>query len=236
MKKIELPLCTLLSQVLVAFTIEFDNEFEHQMPHRTTNHGSTNPSGPWLVSLVMWSNCMRFVGEQGVTVGELEALARTPTNLNGMQRWGYVVVAPDPADKRPKPPRRDWLIHATSRGRQAQQVWRPLFGGIEKRWEKRVGKREIDSLRQALETVATQIKTDLPDCLPILGYGLHGKVSTRKPGERSPADGSLPALIARALLEFALEFEGKSSLSSQSAPTSYACSMRMACRSAIFPG
>ena len=31
-----LPLSTLLSQALVAFTIEFDNEFEHQMPHRTT--------------------------------------------------------------------------------------------------------------------------------------------------------------------------------------------------------
>jgi hypothetical protein len=29
-----LPLPTLLSQALVAFTIEFDNEFERQMPHR----------------------------------------------------------------------------------------------------------------------------------------------------------------------------------------------------------
>jgi len=28
-----LPLSTLLSQVLVAFTIEFDNEFERRMPH-----------------------------------------------------------------------------------------------------------------------------------------------------------------------------------------------------------
>jgi hypothetical protein len=65
------PLPTLLSQALVAFTIEFDNEFEHRMPHRTTNHGSTNHGSkrgsrqdPWLVSLVMWSNCMRFAGER----------------------------------------------------------------------------------------------------------------------------------------------------------------------------
>jgi hypothetical protein len=28
-----LPLPTLLSHALVAFTIEFDNEFEHQVPH-----------------------------------------------------------------------------------------------------------------------------------------------------------------------------------------------------------
>jgi hypothetical protein len=36
-----LPLPALLSQALVAFTIEFDNEFERQVPHRTTNHGAT---------------------------------------------------------------------------------------------------------------------------------------------------------------------------------------------------
>src|SRR5580704_9041154 len=115
-----LPLSALLSQALVAFTIEFDNEFEHQMPHRTTNHGSTtgSPDGPWLVSLVMWSNCMQFIGEDGVRVGELEDLARTPTNLNGMERWGYVTVQPDPADTRPKPPRSAWVIRATPKGKK----------------------------------------------------------------------------------------------------------------------
>ncbi|MGA9630858.1 MAG: helix-turn-helix domain-containing protein, partial [Candidatus Acidiferrales bacterium] len=104
-----LPLPTLLSHALVAFTIEFDNEAEHQLPHRTTEHGATPGAvhSPWLVSMVMWTNCMQFVGEEGVTVGELERLARTTTNLNGMQRWRYIDVAPDPADRRPKPPRRD---------------------------------------------------------------------------------------------------------------------------------
>jgi hypothetical protein len=76
----------LLSYALVAFTIEFDNEFEHQVPHRTTNHGSTSGrrSGPWLVSLAMWENCMRYVSEEGVTARELERRARTGTNLDGM--------------------------------------------------------------------------------------------------------------------------------------------------------
>jgi hypothetical protein len=32
-----LPLSALASQALVAFVVELDNEFEHQMPHRTTN-------------------------------------------------------------------------------------------------------------------------------------------------------------------------------------------------------
>jgi hypothetical protein len=49
----QLPLPALLSQVLVAFTIDFDNEFEHQVPHRTTNHGSATGSVPWLVSRVI---------------------------------------------------------------------------------------------------------------------------------------------------------------------------------------
>jgi hypothetical protein len=35
-----LALSALLSQVLVAFIIECDNEYERQMPHRTSDHGS----------------------------------------------------------------------------------------------------------------------------------------------------------------------------------------------------
>jgi hypothetical protein len=56
--------------VLVAFTIECDNEFERQMPHRTSNYGSTagQGAGPWLVSMAMWWTCMRFVAEDGVRV------------------------------------------------------------------------------------------------------------------------------------------------------------------------
>ncbi len=221
MKAERLPLSALLSQVLVAFTIEFDNEFEHQMPHRTTKHGSTGGSqrGPWLVSMVMWSNCMRFVGEHGVSVRDLEELARTPTNLRGMERWGYIVVEPDPADSRPKPPRCDWLIRPTLNGRKAQEVWRSLFDLIEKRWEARFGKDEIDQLRQSLWGLIRQIGMELPDCLPILGYGLFSKGpdSQRRPsaGREDSTDSrlSLPALLSRVLLAFAIEFERESQLS-----------------------
>src|SRR5580700_5244881 len=185
-----LPLSALLSQALVAFTIEFDNEFERQMPHRTTNHGSTaGPrQGPWLVSLVMWWNCMRFVGEEGVPVAELETLARTKTNLNGMQRWGYIVVEPDPADRRPKPPRSSWVIRATPKGRKAQEVWQPLFGAIETRWQERFGKEHIDQLRESLWALISQFDVALPDCLPILGYGLFSRGPDHK--GRAPAGGA----------------------------------------------
>jgi DNA-binding MarR family transcriptional regulator len=212
-----LPLSTLLSQALVAFTIEFDNEFEHRTPHWTTNHGPTTGlhNGPWLASLVMWSNCMQFIGEDGVRVGELENLARTSTNLNGMERWGYVTVQPDPADRRPKPPRSAWLIRATPKGRKAQEVWRPLFGVIEKRWEERFGKDKIGQLRESLSSLVGEIDIDLPDCLPILGYGLFSKAPDHKrtPTDRDLSSVTLVTLLSRVLLAFAIEFERESDLS-----------------------
>lgn len=96
MNAVHLSLSTLLSQTLVAFIIEFDNEFENRMPHRTTNFGSTGGSrqGPWLVSLAMWADCMQLVSAEGITLGELQRRARMGTNLSGMQRWGYIIAAP----------------------------------------------------------------------------------------------------------------------------------------------
>ncbi|MBZ5607438.1 MAG: MarR family winged helix-turn-helix transcriptional regulator [Acidobacteriia bacterium] len=215
-----LPLSTLLSQTLVAFTIEFDNEFEHQMPHRTTNHSTSGSrDGPWLVSLVMWSNCMRFVSEDGVTVAELENLARTKTNLNGMLRWGYIVVEPDPADRRPNPPRSVWVIRATLKGRRAQAVWRPLFDAIEERWQARFGTDQIHQLSESLRALITQMDVELPDCLPILGYGLFStgpdrhRLAPAGPEKSSGSRLPLAALLARVLLAFAIEFERESDLS-----------------------
>jgi DNA-binding MarR family transcriptional regulator len=216
-----LPLPALLAHSLVAFTIEFDNESEHRMPHRTTDHGSTGDSlsAPWFVSMVMWTNCMQFVGEQGVTVRELERLARTPTNLNGMERWRYIVIAPDPADNRPKPPHLDWVIRATAAGRRAQDVWRPLFGVIEQRWEERFGKDQVNQLRESLRAVTSQVEVELPDCLPILKYGLvtSGPPTKRRalaqPEPESAASLPLPALLSKVLLAFAIDFESESEVS-----------------------
>jgi DNA-binding MarR family transcriptional regulator len=229
-----LPLSALLSQVLVAFVIEFDNDFERQMPHRTTDHGRTQGQGkvPWLVSMAMWSNCMRFVTTDGITVGELARRARTGTNLPGMQRWGYITIAPDPADTRPKPPRSGWVIRATASGRRAQQVWLPLTGVIEERWAERFGADDMAALEESLREVAEKLDPALPDCLPILGYGLwstpdgerprdhakpraHARPATG-PGQRAEPDqprADLPILLSRVLLAFAIEFEQESPVS-----------------------
>jgi hypothetical protein len=73
-----LPLPTLLSQVLVAHTIEFDNLAELRLPHHTS--GDDRDAGsdtPWLVSYVCWANVLEYVGTDGLTVGALGAQAGT---------------------------------------------------------------------------------------------------------------------------------------------------------------
>ena len=161
----------------------------------------------------MWLNCMRFVSENGISVRELERRARTPTNLAGMQRWGYISVAPDPGDKRPKPPKNAWKVRATFAGRSAQQIWQPLAADIESLWRQRFGSGTIDRLQDALAQLASQLEIDLPDCMPILKYGLFSAPpdprlrpldETERP---SAADLPLHALLAKVLLSFVIEFE-----------------------------
>ena len=89
-----LPLPALLSGALVAFTIELDNAFEHGFEHQTTARKARGEAarGPWLTSVVMWANCLRWIDDEGTTVAEVQRRARTHTNLDGVRRWGYVTV------------------------------------------------------------------------------------------------------------------------------------------------
>ncbi len=213
-----LPLSALLSQTLVAFIIECDNEFEHRMPHRTSDYGvgKLGP-GPWLTSSIMWWNCLRFIGDDGVRAGEIENLARTPTNLRGMQRWGYIAVGLDPAAGA-KASRAKSTIRVTSRGRAARDAWPPVMDSVEKRWLERFGSAEFHRLREVLCALLDRIALDLPDCLPILGYGLvtKGRVLVSPAKERNSgavAQLALPALLSRALIAFALDFERESEIS-----------------------
>jgi methyltransferase (TIGR00027 family) len=213
-----LPLSALLSAALVAFTIEADNEAEHRMAHRTQALGLTPGAAadaPWMTSLVMWANCLRHVPDAGITVAAMVRAARTRTNLDGMRRWRYVRYAPAP--ERGKRPRQDAVVSLTAGGRRARQVWDGLAataaGEIEGRWRDRLGGPALDGLRAALAGVVAELDPRLPDCLPILGYGMPSLIDTGAP-PATGADGgagvaSLPlwALLSRALLGFATEFE-----------------------------
>ena len=219
-----LPLSALLSAALVAFTIEADNEAEHRLPHRTTNDGPSagaTAAAPWLTSLLMWANCLRQLPDEGITVAELRRRARTGTNLDGMRRWRYVSYDPDPGrGKRPGP---DATVTPTAAGRRAREVWQAATEQTEARWRSRFGPAAIDRLRAALADVVARLDPALPDCLPILGYGLRSKFEPESPAApqapAAPADAQqtadpqdaadLPlwALLSRPLLAFALQYE-----------------------------
>ena len=213
-----LPLPTLLSQSLVAFTIEFDNEAERRIPHYTTRHGATKSTlpKPWLVSMAMYLNCMQFLDENGMSARELVRIARAMTNFHGMVRWGYITVKPKLSGARAKPARADWIVRPTKAGRTAQEIWRPLIGEIEDRWKQRFGSKQVEQLISSLAALDHQVDLDLPDCLPILSYGLYSntaKYKTKSAQSADPAQARLPVLLARVLLAFALEYESKSELS-----------------------
>jgi DNA-binding MarR family transcriptional regulator len=214
----DLPLTTLLSQLLIAFTIEFDNEFEHRSRHSTTSGGAGSAGrGPWLASQAMWANFMQFVPEAGLPLREVSDLAHI-TNLAGLERWRYVVVEPDPADRRPAPPRRDWIVKPTPAGRRAQRVWEPLAGIISGRWHARFGAGAITALRDALQAVlaASGTGAGLPRYLPVVRQQMFADVAGYR--QRPPAVGTGPpadlsVLLSQVLLAFTLDFERESAIS-----------------------
>jgi DNA-binding MarR family transcriptional regulator len=206
-----LPLSTLLSFALVAFTIELDNEFEHQMPHRTaTGATAKSTAGPWLVSLAMWANFMRYIPESGAPLHELDTMARM-TNLAGLTRWGYLKVETDAEGVE--------IVRTTRAGRKAQQIWAPLPAVVERRWRERFGADAIEALRTSLGTVIGELEPELPLYLPVVRQGLattipkhHGWLPTL-PGSAVADPLELSALLAQALLAFTLEFEADAALS-----------------------
>ena len=206
---VRLPLQALLSHALVAYIIEFDNEFEYQMPHRTTNHGSTSDSKsvPWLVSMAMWSRFLRFIPEEGIPARQLAVLTQTDKDSLRMwltrlgKWWGYIVFKPD------------HMVLPTVTGLMAQTIWRSLDSTIESRWRERFGSERIDDLRQSLFELANQFDIELPDSLPILGYGLFSSHPEKERLAPIPSDLPLSALLSKVLLAFAIEFERESEIS-----------------------
>ena len=214
-----LPLSTSLSQVLIAFTIEFDNEFDHRLT--AVDAGRRLP-----ISMVMWSNFMRFVGD-GITVGELPGAAgipksRTLSTLGGMERWRYVFVSPKRTGPPPKSKRDGWgsaralrpkwFVRPTPVGQKTQEIAPPLFGEIETRWEQRFGADTIEELRQALGAVLERLDVELPEYLPIVGSA-NGMVADVDHREGATPAAHLSALLAQVLLAYTLDFERRSELS-----------------------
>jgi DNA-binding MarR family transcriptional regulator len=213
-----------MSQALVAFTIELDNEFEQRMPHRTTRDqdGPGPAVGPWLPSFAVWANFLRFVAEDGITVRELSSRPGVPRwAFDGMRRWGYVTIAPAPDDERSKPPKGDLRVGLRPAGRRAAAIWQELPAVIETRWRERFGPDAVIALRGPLEAILAQVNEDLPRYLVGGGYDMlaggdqaAGRARGREPARASSQARStalealdLSSLLSQALLVFARDYE-----------------------------
>jgi DNA-binding MarR family transcriptional regulator len=211
-----LPLSALLSQALVAFTIEFDNEAEHRSAHRTTRTGGTKGAA-WLVSQVMWSNVMQYITPDGITVDALSARSRTVIgSLDGPRRWGYVTVSADSTTGSRQGGR---VVRTTTSGRQAQDIWHPLAGVVESRWRERFGDAHVGQLRVALQQLVDQLDADLPQYLPVISPTQNGKAAPRLAqgegvgGPEGDPAAPMSTLLSQVLLAFTLDFEEESALS-----------------------
>jgi hypothetical protein len=214
-----LPLSALLSQAYVAFAIEFDNEFEHQTPHRTTNYGSTPgfPRAPWLVSMAMWIRFMRHIPIEGISVAELQSrIAISKKGLNTWltrlgRWWGYLqIVDPDPSGPAKLIGSRA-LIRPTLGGMRAIAVWQTLMPAMETRWRDRFGNETVDTLETGLRNLADQLDPAVPAHFPVLEYDDQKSIAARA---RIPVrELLLPELLAKVLLGFASEFDSQSQAS-----------------------
>lgn len=198
-----LPLPTLLSQPLVAYTIEIDHAFETRMPHRTaeTRHSGEPRVGPLLTSFAMWANFLRYLGDGRASLSELrEEACITSKTLHvvsaGMDRWGYVTLGPGKGEAR--------SVSPTENGRLAAATWAPLPEEIDDRW---------GVLRRRLRDFPLRHDVCFPRFLPIARYeaGLRAEVPDGDP--RAHGDLSVGELLAQLVLAFTIEYESESELS-----------------------
>ena len=199
---------------MIAFTIELDNEFERRFLE--------GGGGARVVSLTMWSNLLRLVGD-GATVGEVVTAvglpkANTLSRLGGVERWRYVSVGPSTGKREGYGSARalkdDWVVRLTPAGRRAAEIWPALPAEIEARWRERFGAEEIGALLDALRAVDDAIDTPLPEFLPVVS-STHAMALQLPSVEAQAAsdDLSLIMLLAHALLAYTIDFEDGSPVS-----------------------
>ena len=206
--KDSLRLHVMLSQLLVAFTIEHDNEWEFR-------YWINADPAPFRTSLVMWANFLRFVREGGITVQDISQKAGYPPgklhpSLAGMLRWRYV----DIDSKNPKKPKPNDIIQLTKAGKLSAEAWKPLVGEIEDRWVLRFGRFNVTQLKQTLVSIVSTFDQPLPHYFPVLDH-LKGMrvLNPNQPDSEPPESLALPYLLSQASHLFSLQAEQSSDIS-----------------------
>jgi hypothetical protein len=157
----DLPFAALLSQLLLAFAVEFDRE-------------SSAPL--WLCA-----NALRVLKEQPIPIGDLQRLTGGSAETSGIgwQIKPYVAVERNPAA------RRGQLVRLTPLGLKVQQGYRELTREIEKRWQAKYGEENIGLLRGSLQELFLRRNENRS----LLSEGLIPAEGTVRAGRQAPALG-----------------------------------------------
>ncbi len=195
----EEPLATLLSWAWIAFAIEADNTVEAA--------GSDRVRRLFRISMAMWANGLRCIGEEGITVDELRALARAACNIGGLERWGWITVGDPGAGRRDgygsqRGVKGDTVLRPTRAGSYARRLWPQAVADVEQRWRTRFGDEAAGSLRDALLPFAAQMPWAPPEVNASDGFFTHVA-----DGPEADGNASLGRLLGQALTALTLEHE-----------------------------
>jgi hypothetical protein len=196
------PVSELLSRLLVAYTMEFDNEVERRLPHRTSRGPSAGRTGvPWLVSQPTWTNFLDLLDEPA----PLKVLPAVLVNIGGLQRWGYITVGPGA----------DAVASLTANGAAANRVFREVSSLIDTRWTDRCG--------PGLAAAFPAVDPALPRHLPMASVSRPATPALPRfsappaPGEAAPyrpshttSSSPLSTLLAQELIRFTAAVGGRS--------------------------
>ena len=221
-----IPLPTLLSFAYVAYSIEFDNEFERRLIEPSGldfQAWKASRAEVFLVSLPMWANYLRFLPPEGLPADHLARLVGDDdriiaSRVKTLRRWRYVDLVPlkqstESTLRGWQPPVGGWVVRPTAGGIHCQALWSPLPAVIEERWRQRYGQRAYDRLREVLAGIVGEQNSTLPLCLPIISSrrGMFSQVNVTG-GAATCNEMPTFALLTQALLTFTLAFERGSTL------------------------
>jgi hypothetical protein len=193
------PLSTLLAWVWIAHTIEVDNSFEAATAGRVGRHVR--------ISLPMWTNGLRFIEEDGITVDDLRTSARASCNIAGLERWGWISVGNDEGMRRDgygshRKVKGDTVLYPTRAGIYARRVWPRVLAVIEDRWRSRFGDDVIDELGAAALAAVASMPWSPPEVNPSDGFRSHIVESDVVDHDRP-----LVVLLGQALTALTLDYE-----------------------------
>jgi hypothetical protein len=202
----KVPLATLVSWAWIAQTIEIDNAFEALARERVGRH--------FRISLPMWTNGLRFITEDGITIADLCLRARARCNVPGLERWGWISIEDGRRTKAEgygtsRNLHDETVLTPTRAGSYARKLWPRVISGVEERWSERFGADVIGELRDTVVEATHSMPWSPPEVHPADGFFTHVVEGERGTDGESP----LIALLGQRLTNLTLEHERRSKLS-----------------------